>query len=117
MPVGADHTAAPEGSLQPWADNFTCAQKPTPDVLAEHGMLKHLPSGGYAISKHMCDINYRDMDVRDADVPEGQVLYQSALAVHTRGVHRDEAAGLWRPCLHGWLLFDFTERSSHIWSN
>ncbi|KAK3272145.1 hypothetical protein CYMTET_19545 [Cymbomonas tetramitiformis] len=61
MPVGADHTAAPEGSLQPWTDNFTCAQKPTPDVLAEHGMLKHLPYGGYAISKHMRAINYRDM--------------------------------------------------------
>ncbi|KAK3249030.1 hypothetical protein CYMTET_41538 [Cymbomonas tetramitiformis] len=61
MLVGAAHTAAPEGTPQLWADQFTCAQKPTPDVLAQHGLLVCLPSGSYGISKHVRAINYRDM--------------------------------------------------------
>ncbi|KAK3254623.1 hypothetical protein CYMTET_36167 [Cymbomonas tetramitiformis] len=55
------HSAALEGSPQRWADEFTCARKPTPGVLAEHGMLDHLPSGGDGISRHMRAIGYRDM--------------------------------------------------------
>eukprot|EP00854_Cymbomonas_tetramitiformis_P013824 gene13824-16336_t len=86
MPVGADHTAAPEGSLQPWADNFTCAQKLTPDVLAEHGMLERLPSSGYAISKHMRAINYRDK----------QRMCPKAKFYINIGAHRPHARCAWR---------------------
>eukprot|EP00854_Cymbomonas_tetramitiformis_P012539 gene12539-14818_t len=48
-------------SMQPWADHFTCARKPTPDVLAEYGLLTVLPSGGYGISSHLRAMGYREL--------------------------------------------------------
>ncbi len=61
MPFGTESTTAPTDAPQPWADHFTCARKPTPDVLAEYGLLTVLPSGGYVISSHLRAMGYREL--------------------------------------------------------